>query len=1175
MQCRCIAWTGLVLLLTMSAQAVHAENRVHALLVGVTSYPNLPAGHYLRGPAKDVVMMAESLERFDAEITTLSENGTADQRPSRANIEREFKRLTADVQEGDQVVILFAGHGDRTPNDNPEEDPEVDGMDEVFLPRDAKLESDKYVNVISDDDLNRWLTELRNAGVSVLYISDSCHSDTQTRGDVQSTDEGPNSRGLDLLAHVAPSTRGTPELEPGKSCLDLNADSGSLVAFFAARNKEPTPDRFKAPGADKREHQGLLTYTICKILNAYPGITYRELGQRIQQQYRLYSNVGIEATVPHPTSTGVDLDRVVLSDQWKVGRSRFTFTVRGDIKITGGAIDGLTKGSILKLLPTAGEGDGVLGWALIDTVNSRDSLASLVDYDEKTGNWTKRLTLPKSLSAGRCEIESIEYVGQKFTVFLDKTFPSYLGDDSRTQFETLLAELKTQASASNAPYKLVDVDEAEFLLGVTATRGPELNPQLVLRTRFDPVDLTPPAVFHFGPIDGDSKKRVINRFERISRAKRLVNIALRTSSGNSRGIQFSITAETSDTDGGEFREVDLNDGIEIPVGKYVRFRIRNHSPTPIRVTLLYVRDDFGIDPLLPREQDEVNEIPPMKDGVPGEKLVDVGADLPITSRMPESIVAIATRKKGLGDADYTYLKQSPLDATWVGGANTAVTKGVRAVPWETSERSRGQRSPLGYLAEIGFNPSQSRAMRTGKVPDHAFSVLSWKATDRAYSKSRFDLAGTTKQMATGPWEPMSAEIAGRGFGATVFPKVAPAVVVVRTDGGHGTGFFISDDGWIVTNHHVVSSVKADTETGIRSAKIHIGKLNDSGWMEMQDSEFIADIYKWNEDKDLALLKVRDVPRSRKFPFLRLARKQITPGSDCVAVGHPAAGSLWLLRSGEVQGSAVWPSEKIDAVMARLSVSRRERPMLEEYLRKQPKRRVLISSCGCNPGDSGGPLVNADGEVIAVTFATPIVDVEKGVSLDEFTYHIDLGELRRFISNPPRSPLVIPPEIWGLTNRGKLTTLSNHEVSDTFVVTKDGNWRESVFAVDLDRDSSLAAYRDAETLSDAKEVWDFEFALVLSEQRGIFACYYDTDNDKEIDLVLQDVDPSRSMDIEWKLDKSTGRWKRSKLTAYTSPFYYQPLERLLGETGRKDLEDVSVALQLHLKKAVEADEQSAE
>ncbi len=116
----------------------------HALLVGCTQYEHLFSDYWLEGPVNDVELMYEILTRemfhFKPEqVTRLAgwpEN--EEQRPTRANIEREFKRLAKVAGQGDQVVILLAGHGSQQPADDDSNELESDGLDEIFLPADVK-----------------------------------------------------------------------------------------------------------------------------------------------------------------------------------------------------------------------------------------------------------------------------------------------------------------------------------------------------------------------------------------------------------------------------------------------------------------------------------------------------------------------------------------------------------------------------------------------------------------------------------------------------------------------------------------------------------------------------------------------------------------------------------------------------------------------------------------------------------------------------------------------------------------------------------------------------------------------------------------------------------------------------------------------------------------------------
>src|SRR5262245_11476643 len=140
-----------------------------ALLVGVTKYPNLAPHFQLEEPADDVVLMKATLvERFQVppeNITTLSEvegEKNADRLPTRTNIEREFKRLAELTRPGDEVIILLGGHGSQQPEKPNAKEPEIDGLDEIFLPRDVGKWDGKgsVENAIIDDELGEWITAI-------------------------------------------------------------------------------------------------------------------------------------------------------------------------------------------------------------------------------------------------------------------------------------------------------------------------------------------------------------------------------------------------------------------------------------------------------------------------------------------------------------------------------------------------------------------------------------------------------------------------------------------------------------------------------------------------------------------------------------------------------------------------------------------------------------------------------------------------------------------------------------------------------------------------------------------------------------------------------------------------------------------------------------------------------
>jgi len=140
----------------------------------------------------------------------------------------------------------------------------------------------------------------------------------------------------------------------------------------------------------------------------------------------------------------------------------------------------------------------------------------------------------------------------------------------------------------------------------------------------------------------------------------------------------------------------------------------------------------------------------------------------------------------------------------------------------------------------------------------------------------------------------------------------------------GTGFFISDDGYIVTNFHVVEG----------SSRLLVKHLEET---------LTAKIVATDQQNDIALLKVSKETDS--FPFLRVDTAAVpTPGSDVFTVGFPDPTIL-----------GVTPKTTKGNVTASAGI--------------KDDPRFLQISVPIQPGNSGGPLINSAGNVVGITTAT--------------------------------------------------------------------------------------------------------------------------------------------------------------------------------------------------------------
>jgi len=134
----------------------------------------------------------------------------------------------------------------------------------------------------------------------------------------------------------------------------------------------------------------------------------------------------------------------------------------------------------------------------------------------------------------------------------------------------------------------------------------------------------------------------------------------------------------------------------------------------------------------------------------------------------------------------------------------------------------------------------------------------------------------------------------------------------------GSGFIMSDDGYIITNNHVV-----------KDADEIIVRLNDR-------REFLAEVIGTDERSDIAVLKID----GNKFPTLKMGN------SLTLKVGE------WVLAIGSPFGFEHSVTQGIISAMGRSLPNDNYVPFIQ-------------TDVAINPGNSGGPLFNLQGEVIGV------------------------------------------------------------------------------------------------------------------------------------------------------------------------------------------------------------------
>ena len=187
---------------------------------------------------------------------------------------------------------------------------------------------------------------------------------------------------------------------------------------------------------------------------------------------------------------------------------------------------------------------------------------------------------------------------------------------------------------------------------------------------------------------------------------------------------------------------------------------------------------------------------------------------------------------------------------------------------------------------------------------------------------------------------------------TVFDSASPSIVEVKTiiqnrgrlGEGSGSGFFVFDEGHIITSDHVVEGAREITVRLSDGREIAAVKLGHS------------------QHDDLAVLRVDPDAVSDVRPLVFADSTEVSPGEMAIAIGSPYE-NFNSISVGVVSGLG----------RSETGIQRSESRFGENGGRYIVD--MIQTDAALNPGNSGGPLLNAQGEVIGVNSS---VRVQSGV-----------------------------------------------------------------------------------------------------------------------------------------------------------------------------------------------------
>lgn len=171
--------------------------------------------------------------------------------------------------------------------------------------------------------------------------------------------------------------------------------------------------------------------------------------------------------------------------------------------------------------------------------------------------------------------------------------------------------------------------------------------------------------------------------------------------------------------------------------------------------------------------------------------------------------------------------------------------------------------------------------------------------------------------------------------------------------GTGTGFFITTDGFLVTNYHVI----ADAET----LSVITG----------DDREYPAQVVGFDSSNDVAVLKVS----AQSLPCVKLGSSDaLQVGDQVVAVGNALGQFTSTMTVGYISAKDRLVTTDGQAI------------------------NMIQTDAAINSGNSGGPLFDMNGEVVGITTAKYSGYTESGASIEGIGFAIPMDDVINQISD---------------------------------------------------------------------------------------------------------------------------------------------------------------------------------
>ena len=186
-----------------------------------------------------------------------------------------------------------------------------------------------------------------------------------------------------------------------------------------------------------------------------------------------------------------------------------------------------------------------------------------------------------------------------------------------------------------------------------------------------------------------------------------------------------------------------------------------------------------------------------------------------------------------------------------------------------------------------------------------------------------------------------------------------------TSAASGSGFVLTQDGYIVTNYHVIEDAVDDSSVSIEVSFA-------------DGTQYTATLVGGEQDNDVAIIKI---DATGLQPVTLGDSDQLVVGETVYTIGNPLGELTYSLTDGLVSA--------LDRLITTSSTNQ------TTGQKETTTLNVLQTNCDINPGNSGGPLFDSYGNVVGIVTAK-YTQTSSGVSAEGLGFALPINDLKDII-----------------------------------------------------------------------------------------------------------------------------------------------------------------------------------